>query len=113
MSEVDMKSIGSGASRVDALLLHSDDDVAMALHDIAAGAHCRVQSPDGERFIEVGEAIPFGHKFAVRDISAGAVVRKYGETIGSARRAIAVGAHVHTHNLASLRAQKATASEAS
>jgi hypothetical protein len=32
-------------------------------------------------------------------------VRKYGEAIGAAREPIAAGAHVHVHNLVSLRAR--------
>ncbi|GAA0464618.1 D-galactarate dehydratase [Paractinoplanes deccanensis] len=44
--------------------------------------------------------VPQGHKVAVRDIGAGAEVRKYGQVIGRATRAIRPDEHVHTHNLA-------------
>jgi len=44
--------------------------------------------------------IPRGHKVALRDIAAGAQVRKYGQSIGVAKGDIAAGDHVHTHNLA-------------
>jgi len=47
-----------------------------------------------------GAGVPPGHKVAVRDIAAGAVVRKYGEVIGVATSPIRAGEHVHTHNLA-------------
>jgi altronate hydrolase len=61
------------------LLLHPGDDVAVALRDL--------------------EAVPRGHKVAVRDLQAGAPVRKYGQVIGVATAPIAEGEHVHTHNL--------------
>lgn len=45
--------------------------------------------------------IPAGHKFALRDISAGEYVIKYGEIIGKATENIKKGAWVHTHNVKS------------
>ncbi|WP_408646628.1 UxaA family hydrolase [Thermus sediminis] len=47
--------------------------------------------------------MPLGHKLALRDIGEGETVREYGEAIGRATRPIPAGAHVHTHNLRSLR----------
>ncbi len=41
-----------------------------------------------------------GHKYAVRAIKKGENVIKYGNPIGHATEDIAVGAHVHTHNVA-------------
>ena len=46
-----------------------------------------------------GREIPVGHKVALRDIAAGAPVRKYRHVIGYATADIAAGEHVHTHNL--------------
>ncbi|MBQ6824307.1 MAG: altronate dehydratase [Clostridia bacterium] len=40
-----------------------------------------------------------GHKYAIRPIAAGENVIKYGNPIGHATADIAVGDHVHTHNL--------------
>jgi altronate hydrolase len=71
------------------------DDVAVALRALAPGERVLV----GDAVIEALEAIPGGHKFAVRAIPAGEQVRKFGWPIGRARQAIACGAHVHTHNL--------------
>ena len=42
-----------------------------------------------------------GHKYAIRHISPGENVIKYGMPIGHAKVQIAPGEHVHTHNLAS------------
>lgn len=80
------------------LVVHSLDDVAVALRTIEPG----------ERLIRVGgeviaaEAIPHGHKIALRNIPAGAEVRKFGWPIGRATTAIAAGTHVHTHNVETL-----------
>ena len=41
-----------------------------------------------------------GHKYALRDITAGAAIVKYGMPIGHATRAIRAGDHVHVHNMA-------------
>lgn len=69
-----------------------DDDVATALRDIAA-----CEGVDG---LTARDAIPKGHKIALRPVAAGQAVRKYGFPIGLARQAIAAGDHVHSHNLA-------------
>ncbi|WP_394689385.1 UxaA family hydrolase [Hoeflea sp.] len=45
------------------------------------------------------QMIPRGHKMASCDIPKGAAVRKYAQVIGYAAEPIAMGAHVHTHNL--------------
>jgi altronate hydrolase len=71
--------------------LNPADDVAILLQPAEAGDVC-----DG---IAVREAIPAGHKLAMRAIPAGGPVRKYGQVIGFAREAIAAGAHVHVHNV--------------
>ncbi len=45
--------------------------------------------------------IPAGHKIALQDISQGGYVIKYGEIIGRAKKDIAKGEWVHTHNVES------------
>lgn len=87
----------------DALLLHPDDDVATALRPLAAGESCRVRCGDEVREIRVAEPIGLCHKIAVRALAAGDLIRKYGQTVGEARQGVACGAHVHVHNLRSLR----------
>ena len=51
----------------------------------------------------VREAIPFGHKVAIRAIANGEHVIKYGASIGVAVADIQPGDHVHLHNLRSVR----------
>ena len=73
-----------------------EDDVAVALSDLEAGANVAV----GATLVVISEPIPRGHKVALRDIPAGEAVRKLGWPIGRATSNIVRGAHVHTHNLA-------------
>ena len=89
----------------DAIVVHADDDVAVALRDIRCGDVARVRRQSTVRNMTVREAVPLGHKFALHAIAAGAEIRKYGESIGAATTAIAEGAHVHVHNMASRRAR--------
>jgi altronate dehydratase len=78
------------------IVISPADNVATALEPLGAG---QVLS-DG---VVVREAIPRGHKVALRSIAAGAPVVKYGSSIGTATADIVAGAHVHTHNLGSAR----------
>lgn len=87
-----------------AVVIHPEDDVAVALRPLAAG-RVRVRSGGGMIELETAKDIPLGHKLALRDLPAGAVVRKYGEAIGTLTQAVARGDHVHVHNLRSRRAR--------
>jgi altronate dehydratase small subunit len=91
----------------DALALHPDDDVAVALRDLPAGTRARVRCGDKLSIVTLAAPLALGHKCALRDLPAGGTVRKYGEAIGAASAAIAAGAHVHVHNLLSLRGKAA------
>lgn len=73
-----------------------NDDVAIALRDLTVGETVSV----GDRDIELRDAIPRGHKFALQAIKAHGEIHKYGWAIGRAQVDIPSGAHVHTHNLA-------------
>ena len=79
----------------DFIKIHPGDMVAVALKPLAAGTHLTVA---GEA-IELKEAIPQGHKFALCQIPAGAKVVKYNAPIGIAKADISKGAWVHTHNV--------------
>jgi len=87
-----------------AIRVNPQDNLATVLDDLVAGDRVQVMEKDGEVFvIEVLEAIPFGHKFALVDIPEGKDVIKYGESIGVATDDIVKGHYIHTHNLASQR----------
>jgi altronate dehydratase small subunit len=53
--------------------------------------------------VKLNQAIPFGHKFAIKKITKGEKVIKYGEMIGRATQSIEEGDHVHVHNVESMR----------
>ena len=82
-----------------AIVISAEDNVATALEAIERGASVRA----GAATVTAAEAIPRGHKIALRAIPAGDRVIKYGSPIGTASSDIAAGAHVHTHNVASAR----------
>ena len=88
-----------------AVMHEAEDDVAVVIVDIVAGSDVKTMTIEGQEVgtFAVVEDIPLGHKFATRDIAAGDEVIKYGRTIGKATQAIAKGAHVHTHNVKSVR----------
>ena len=78
-----------------AILLRSDDDVAVAAAPIPKGRVVDLEV----RSILALDPIGLGHKMAARAITKGEAVRKYGQVIGFASCDIAEGAHVHVHNL--------------
>lgn len=77
------------------LLVHPDDSVAVAMVPLAAGSQVDV----GERHILLTQDIPQGHKLAVRAVAAGEPVLRYGFAFGVATASIAIGEHVHSHNV--------------
>ena len=74
------------------LHLHEADSVAVARCDLAPGAVIA-------KGVTVLDAIPAGHKVALRDHAMGQSVTKYHQVIGAATQAIKAGQHVHSHNL--------------
>jgi len=84
------------------VILHSDDNVAVALSPLEAG--CDIDLSDGTA-LSVGQAIPIYFKVSLRDVPNGGPILKYGQTIGVALADIARGDLVHVHNMASCRAR--------
>ena len=80
-----------------ALVISDRDNVATALQPLDDGSVLDI----GGVSVTVRDAIPAGHKVALRAIATGEPVIKYGSPIGAATSDIAPGAHVHTHNVAS------------
>ncbi|MEO8881812.1 MAG: altronate dehydratase family protein [Devosia sp.] len=73
------------------LLLNAQDNVAVALVNLDAGA------PTAQRVV-ITKRVPKGHKFATRAIAASQPVVKFGQIIGFAKTDIAPGDWVHEHN---------------
>lgn len=81
----------------DILIISSGDSVAVAIRGLNAGEEFAL---DGA-LVRCLEDIPLGHKMAIRPLAREAPILKCGVPIGLARRPIASGEHVHTHNLVS------------
>ncbi len=87
--------MSAGARTAQAVVLRGNDNVAVAARPIPRGsliAH-------GDVEVEVREPIALGHKVALVDLAEGQPVKKYGQIIGFAARAISAGAWIHDHNL--------------
>lgn len=85
-------------------LVHKRGDaVGVAVAEISPGERVEgVFMDDDARFeLDARDAVPFGHKIAITDISAGDCVLEYGIPIGVAPAGLAAGDYVHTHNLRS------------
>ena len=83
----------------DAILIADTDNVAVCLEDIASGADAAVMAGKETLTVTATDAVPRGHKIAVRDIAEGEKIMKYGEVIGQATQKIGKGNHVHRHNV--------------
>lgn len=87
---------------VRAFQLHRDDSVATLLDDAPAGATIVLLGTGrNDPPLVTREPIQRAHKIAVVPVAADAPVLKFGVPIGRATTAIAPGAWVHLHNLAS------------
>ena len=87
-----------------AIVLDPRDNVATALVELGPGDEVELSiAPEGLVVVSIVDPIPFGHKFALADVASGEVIVKYGEIIGRSTAAIRRGAHVHVHNVASIR----------
>ena len=80
---------------------HKDNVGVVVVEDLEANTDMLVvvTEDDSDFRLTSGEAVPIGHKIALRDLKAGDTVTKYGEDIGKVVSPVAKGAHVHTHNL--------------
>ena len=77
------------------LILDARDNIAVCLADLAEGDV--VQQDDIT--ITVKNKIPRGHKIATAEIAKNDGIIKYGERMGHAVAPIAIGEHVHVHNI--------------
>lgn len=76
----------------DFIKIHPSDNVAVALHPIAAGTVFED--------VTAKQNIPQGHKMALAALPNNAPILKYGFSIGHATDVIQAGEWVHTHNMA-------------
>jgi altronate hydrolase len=96
MTEADL--LERRPATTDLLRLDLRDDVAVALRSLERGERVKF----GDTLVEARQAIPYGHKIALRALPAGSIVRKFGWPIGALKSPVGPGDHVHEHNLATL-----------
>ncbi len=82
-----------------AVVLDIRDNVATTLANLKAGEKLELEASGRSWKVVLVSDIPFGHKFALAEIKAGAPIVKYGEIMGRATMAIKPGTHVHVHNV--------------
>lgn len=88
---------------MDTIRISSEDNVVVALRDIKKGETIRGEYDPVVALDDVGR----GHKIAIKDISVGSPVIKYGNRIGLASDDIKAGSFVHTHNVRTALTEKA------
>ena len=79
----------------DVIKINQEDNVAVALRPIAKGETLDIAGTP----VTTLEEIPQGHKVAIKPITHGGNVIKYGFRIGIAKEDIKVGQWVHVHNI--------------
>jgi (2R)-sulfolactate sulfo-lyase subunit alpha len=84
-------------------VVHDEGDSVgvVVVEGIAAGQELTGWIMDQDRMITFAarNAIPIGHKLAIRAIAQGDTIMKYGVDIGRAVADIPPGAHAHVHNI--------------
>ena len=78
-----------------AVRVHPTDDVAVAVDALEPADVITV----GDETVTIREAVPAGHKIALRALAAGDVIHKYGWAIGRLTAAVEAGDWIHSHNL--------------
>ena len=79
---------------------HEDNVGVVVVEGLTAGTEmlCVVTADNSDFKLTAKADIPIGHKVALKALSTGDTVFKYGEDIGKMVGDADVGAHVHTHN---------------
>lgn len=84
-------------------VIHDADDVVgvVVVEGVQAGQRLTGWIMDQDKTVEfvVRDAIPIGHKLAIRDLAEGDTVIKYGVDIGRVIKPIREGEHLHVHNV--------------
>lgn len=88
---------------MNAMIIDPQDNVAVAIEPISAGDTVEYLKKGEVVTLKATQDITIYHKLATRDIKAGEPVVKYGEHIGAATADIPAGAHVHVHNVESVK----------
>jgi altronate hydrolase len=94
-SNLNMSDIAEIPLSERAIIIHSEDNVAIAKTAIGLGTVLRL---NGTRIL-LCQTVQPGHKIALRSIAQGQPVVRYGQVIGLATENIPQGGTVHVHNM--------------
>jgi (2R)-sulfolactate sulfo-lyase subunit alpha len=77
------------------------DNVGVAVVDLEPGTQCvgRNLADNSTLAARAEQAIPLGHKLALKNFEVGETATKYGCEIGRVVQPVQAGQHLHTHNL--------------
>lgn len=90
-------------AKLQAIVMKAKDNVCTVIEVIIPEMEVGMEIGGEIIRVQATEAIPVGHKLAIRGIHQGENIIKYGEIIGRATQTIQMGQHVHVHNLESCR----------
>ncbi len=84
-------------------IVHDKTDTVgvMVVENAQAGEELTgwIMESDETIAIKALDAVPLGHKIALKEFKAGETVLKYGHDVGRSVAPIAKGNHVHVHNM--------------
>ena len=89
------ETLANGGAPQKVLRIHADDDMLVALDDLATG---QVIQYEGDSYL-ISSPVPRKHKFARRTFAAGEILKLYGVPVGRATQPIKRGEAVTTENL--------------
>jgi (2R)-sulfolactate sulfo-lyase subunit alpha len=84
-------------------IVHDKQDTVgvVVVEDVKPGMELTgwIMETDETVTLQAQDAVPLGHKVALKEIQAGDTLLKYGNDIGKAVAAIGKGRHAHVHNV--------------
>lgn len=86
-----------------AVVANKNDNVATAVKNLSNHEKILIDLYGTDIEVVLNSDVPFGHKFAIKDIVKGHAITKYNETMGQATQDIKMGDYVHVHNVVSER----------
>lgn len=85
---------------INAVIISPEDNVGVVIEWIKRGEELNYKTLNGENHnMKSLDDIRIYHKVAIKEIKKNDFIIKYGEHIGVASQDIAIGEHVHSHNV--------------
>ena len=87
----------------DAVVLNSKDQLTTALRPLQVGDFARLLVGEAVQESKINIDVALCHKFAIRNVTLGEELTKYGKITGAASKSIPAGVNAHVHNIKYLR----------